>query len=44
MNKTPSPASKTRSLNRAMGQLHTWAGLPLGWMFFFIFIMGAISF
>lgn len=37
-------AAKGKSLRRAMAQLHTWVGLPVGWVFFFIFVMGALSF
>ncbi|MDL2269076.1 PepSY domain-containing protein [Desulfosarcina sp. OttesenSCG-928-A07] len=36
--------TQSKTLRQSMMQLHTWAGLPLGWMFFFIFVMGAISF
>ena len=36
-------AATQRTLRQAMTQLHTWAGLPLGWLLFLIFVSGALS-
>lgn len=33
-----------KSLRQIITNMHTWVGLPLGWLFFFIFVMGALSF
>lgn len=35
---------KRKSLRQSLGLLHTWAGLPLGWLMFLIFVSGALSY
>ena len=32
------------SFRRSMGWVHTWAGLALGWILFFIFLTGTIGY
>ncbi|WP_052074587.1 PepSY-associated TM helix domain-containing protein [Shewanella mangrovi] len=35
---------KPRSLRKSMTWVHTWTGLPLGWLLFAIFVTGTLSF
>lgn len=35
---------KARSLRKSMTWVHTWTGLPVGWLLFAIFVTGTLSF
>ena len=41
---TPEEGAPEGGFRQAMSWLHTWAGLTLGWVLFFIFLTGTVGY